>query len=127
MVLLYHYTSSEGCAGILHEGVIRRSEDTNRDAFLGKGVYLTALPPWTNVQKLIQNNWDGRAERLILQKLDRLDFYIEFDSRDLPNVKRATGKRDVWMVPYDIVLEKVPHQVCVRGNNVILAQNHGYL
>jgi hypothetical protein len=127
MVLLYHYTSSEGCEGILQDGVIRSSRNTKRDAILGKGVYLTALPPWTDDTKLIKNNWDGRSERQFLQKLDKLDYYIQFNSEDLPNVKRAPGNRDVWMVPYDIVLEEVPHQVCVRGGNAILAQSFGYL
>lgn len=126
-MLLYHYTSSEGCHGILLDGVIRCSEDTTRDAVLGKGVYLTALSPWTNDNKLIKNNWDGNFEKAILRKLDKLNYYIMFDSRDLPGVKKAKGKRDIWMVPYDIVLEKVPHEVCVRGNNVYLAQSYGCL
>jgi hypothetical protein len=127
MVLLYHYTSSEGCEGILEDGVIRRSIDTRRDAVLGKGVYLTALPPWENDMKLLKNNWDGSSERRLLQNLVNLDYYIQFDSRDLPNVQRATGKRDIWMVPHDIVLREVPHEVCVRGNNVAVAQSYGYL
>ncbi|PNF29924.1 hypothetical protein B7P43_G07270 [Cryptotermes secundus] len=127
MVYLYHYTSSDGYAGILVDGVIRRSTDTNRDAVLGKGVYLTALPPWTDDMKLLKNNWDGSSERRLLEKLDNLDYYIRFDSRDLPNVKRAPGKRDIWMVSYDIVLEEVPHEVCVRGNNVAVATRYGYL
>jgi hypothetical protein len=127
MVLLYHYTSSEGCEGILQDGVIRRSENTTRDAILGKGVYLTALPPWTKDKKLLKNNWDGRSERRLLGILDKLDYYIELDSKDLPEVRKAPGKRDIWMVPYDIVLEEVPHQVCVRGNNVSVAQSYGYL
>lgn len=126
-MILYHYTSYDGCAGILHDGVIRRSEDMWRDAVLGKGVYLTALPPWTKDKKLLKNNWDGTSERHLLQKLDNLDYYIEFDSRNLPDVKRATGKRDIWMVPHDIVLEDVPHEVCVRGNNVVIAQRYGCL
>jgi hypothetical protein len=127
MVVLYHYTSSEGCAGILQNGVIRSSTDVTRDALLGNGVYLTALPPWTRDKKLIKNNWDGRSERVFLNKLDNLNYYIEFNSIHLPGVKKARGKRDIWMVPYDIILEEVPHEVCVRGNNVILAQSYGYL
>jgi hypothetical protein len=126
-VLLYHYTSSEGCLGIMLDGVIRSSEDSNRDAILGKGVYLTALPPWTNDKTLIKNNWDGSRERAFLKKLDRVNFYLEFDSKHLPGVRKAPGKRDIWMVPRDIVLELVPHQVCVRGDNVNVARSHGYL
>jgi hypothetical protein len=127
MVVLYHYTSSEGCAGILQDGVIRSSTNTTRDAVLGKGVYLTSLPPWTKDKKLINNNWDGRTERLFLNKLDKLNYYIEFNSKNLPDVKKAPGKRDIWMVPYDIILEEVPHEVCVRENNAVLAQSYGYL
>jgi hypothetical protein len=88
---------------------------------------MTALPPWTSDNKLISNNWDGNAERAFLRKLDNVHFYLEFDSDDLPDVRRAKGKRDIWMVPYDIVLEDVPHKVCVRGPNVEVARISGLL
>jgi hypothetical protein len=89
-------------------------------------VYLTALPPSTDDWKLIKNNWDGRRAAL-LKKMKNVDFYIVFDSDDLPGVTRATGKRDVWMVPYDIDLHHVPFDVRVRRQNVQLALQHGYL
>jgi hypothetical protein len=127
MVKLYHYTSAEGCQGILVDGVIRRSKDTTRDAILGQGVYLTSLPPWTRDMKLLKNNWDGRSERAILRKLDNLHYYIEFNSKHLPGVVRSSGKRDVWVVPYDIDLEDVPHEIFVREHNIAVARSHGYL
>ena len=126
MVLLYHYTSSEGCKGILSDGVIRSSTDITRDAILGKGVYLTSLPPSTGDWRLIKNNWDGKR-RVLLKKLDKVDYYIVFDSEDLPGVTRAAGKRDVWMVPYDIDLDEVSCEVGVRRHNVQLARQYGYL
>ena len=126
MVLLYHYTTAEGCAGILRDGVIRRSTDITRDAVLGIGVYLTALPPSTDDWRLIKNNWDGKRSAL-LEKMDNVDYYVIFDSKDLPGVARAAGKRDVWMVPYDIDLDEVPCQVGVRRQNVQLARQYGYL
>jgi hypothetical protein len=77
--------------------------------------------------KLLKNNWDGPSERALLSKLDNVHYYIEFDSEDLPGVVRSSGKRDVWMVPYDIDLEDVPHKTFVRGHNIAVAQRHGYL
>jgi hypothetical protein len=126
MVLLYHYTSAEGCKGILSDGVIRSSMDTTRDAVLGRGVYLTSLPPSTGDWRLVRNNWDGKR-RTLLRKLNKVDYYIVFDTKDLPGVTRATGKRDVWMVPYDIDLDEVPCEVGVRRENVALARQYGYL
>jgi len=126
MVWLYHYTSAEGYTGILSDGVIRSSADTSRDAVLGRGVYLTSLPPSTDNWTIIKNNWDGKR-RALLKKLNKVDYYIVFDSKDLPGVTRAVGKRDVWMVPYDIDLDEVPCEVHVRGHNVQLALQYGYL
>jgi hypothetical protein len=126
MVLLYHYTTAEGCAGILSDGVIRSSTDTARDALLGRGVYLTSLPPSTDDWRLIRNHWDGRR-RALFRKLNKVDCYIVFDAENLPGVTRVTGKRDVWMVPCDVDLDEVPCQVAVRRQNVALAQQHGYL
>ena len=126
MVLLYHYTTAEGCVGILWDGVIRSSRDTTRDAVLGRGVYLTALPPSTDDWRLIKNNWDGNLSALV-GKMDNVDYYIRFNSHNLPGVTKAPGKRDVWMVPYDIVLGVVPCQVGVRRQNVQLARQYGYL
>jgi hypothetical protein len=126
MVVLYHYTTAEGCEGILSDGFIRSSSDTARDAVLGKGVYLTSLPPHTGDWKLIKNNWDGKRSAL-LNKLDHLDYYVAFDSKDLPGVVRERSKRDVWMVPYDIDLDDVPCDVGVRRRNAQLARQYGYL
>ena len=126
MVLLYHYTSAEGCKGILRDGVIRSSTDTKRDAVLGRGVYLTSLPPTTDDWKLLKNNYDGNR-RFLLEQLEKVDYYIVFDSKDLHGVIKAQGSRDVWMVPYDIDLDEVPCKVHVRRQNVALAQQHGYL
>jgi hypothetical protein len=126
MVLLYHYTSAEGCNGILRHGVIKSSTDINRDAVLGKGVYLTSLPPSTDDWKLIENNWDGNIETFF-NNLSKTDYYIVFDSNYLPRLVKGKGDRNVWMVPYDIHLDKVPHKVNVRGHNVQLAKQYGYL
>jgi hypothetical protein len=127
MVRLYHYTTAEGCKGIMSDGFIRSSSDTARDAVLGKGVYLTSLPPSTGDWKLVRNNWDGKRSAL-LNKLDNVDYYVAFDSKDLPGVvKERRSNRDVWMVPYDIDMDSVPCDVSVRRHNVQLARQHGYL
>jgi hypothetical protein len=126
MVKLYHYTTADGCKGILKDGRIRRSTDTARDAVLGEGVYLTSLQPSTGDWRLIKNNWDGKRSTM-LNKLDKVDYYIVFDSDDLRDVMKARGKRDIWMVPGDIYLDEVPCEIGVRGNNVQLARQYGYL
>ena len=126
MVLLYHYTSAEGCKGILTDGVIRSSTDTTRDAVLGKGVYLTSLPPWTDDWILITNNWDNNSQAFF-SKLNQIDYYIVFDSNNLPRVIKAQDQRDVWLVPYDINLRRVPYEMRVRPHNVQLARQYGYL
>ncbi|KDR06373.1 hypothetical protein L798_04620 [Zootermopsis nevadensis] len=127
MVMLYHYTSSDGCFGIISEGFIRSSKDTTRDAMLGQGVYLTSPPPWTDGKKIVMNNWDGQSESVFLDKLDHINYFIAFDSRYLHFVRKASGPRDVWMVPYDIDLDKVPHSIHMRGSNVTVAESLGYL
>jgi hypothetical protein len=126
MVLLYHYTSAEGCKGILTDGVIRSSTDTTRDAVLGKGVYLTSLPPWTDDWILITNNWDDNSQAFF-SKLNQIDYYIVFDSNNLPRVIKAQDQRDVWLVPYIINLRRVPYEMRVRRHNVQLARQYGYL
>jgi hypothetical protein len=120
MVLLYYYTSAEGRKGIESEGIIGRSADTNRDAVLGPGVYLTSLPPSTDDWTLIENNWVAKR-RKFLRRMNDVDYYIVFDSTDLPGVTRAAVRRDVWVVPYDIDVEEVPFEVYVRRDYVQLA------
>jgi hypothetical protein len=93
---------------------------------MGKGVYLTSLPPSTDDWKLIKNNWDGKRGPL-LNMLYKTDYYIVFDSKDLPGVVRGKGERNVWLVPNDIHLDEVPCEVGVRGQNVELAVQYGYL
>jgi hypothetical protein len=126
MVKLHLYTTADGCKGILNDGCINRSADTTRDAVLGRGVYLTSLPPTTRDWELIKNDWDGNLWAM-LDKLDKADYYIVFGSEDLPDVMKAPGKRNIWMVTYDIYLDEVPCKIGVRGNNVQLARHYGYL
>ena len=114
MSRLYHYTSDEGLAGIKCEGIIRSSTDTTRDAVLGKGVYLTSLPPSTKDSKLLKNNWDS-SKKSYSTKQDNLTHYVEFEKKDLPCAQKAEGCRDVWMVPHDIDLNEVPYTVHERN------------
>lgn len=110
---LYHYTSDEGLRGIQRDGVIRSSADTTRDAILGRGVYLTSLPPETKDTDLMKNNWDGNRN-FYSSKQDNLSQYIQFCKKDLPSAQKSEGSRDVWRVPNDIDLKTVPHRVHKR-------------
>jgi hypothetical protein len=112
---LYHYTSSNGLTGILNDGIIERSGDNvaDGDALFGKGVYLTALPPTTDDWLLLANNWDGSVE-FYLTKVDNLNYCIEFRKEDLPRAWKTDNSRDVWLVPHNINLRKVPFRVWKR-------------
>jgi len=110
---LYHYTSDKGLRGIQRDGVIRKSEDITRDAVLGKGVYLTSLPPSTKDSDLMKNNWDG-SRKFYSTKQNKLDYCIQFKKKDLPCAQKSGGSRNVWMVPHDIDLREVPFRVYER-------------
>jgi len=113
MSYLYHYTSDKGLRGIQREGVIRSSADTTRDAVLGRGVYLTSLPPSTKDKALLKNNWDG-SRKFSSTKQNNLDYCVRFKTKDLPCAQKSGGSRDVWMVPHDIDLKEVPFRVYER-------------
>jgi hypothetical protein len=113
MSSLYHYTSSKGLKGIQRDGVIRSSKDMTRDAVLGRGVYLTSLPPSTKDTALLKNNWDG-SRKFYSTKQNNLDYCLQFKKKDLPGAQKAGGSRDVWMVPHDIDVREVPCTVYER-------------
>ena len=83
MSYLYYYTSDKGLRGIQRDGVIRSSSDTMRDAILGRGVYLTALPPATKDTALLKNNWDGN-KKFHSNKQENLSHYIQFSKKICP-------------------------------------------
>jgi hypothetical protein len=91
-------------------GIIRMSTNTATDAISGPGVYLTSLPPWTNLQYLAQSNWDGVAGNAMRQ--NKLDYCISIRSDYLPKVRKSKGKS--WYVRDQIDLRKVPHRVYER-------------
>jgi hypothetical protein len=113
MPYLYHYTSSEGIEGIRSDGVIRSSTNTTIDAIMGKGVYLTSLDPSTKVDDLLHNNWDD-GRKIYEIRLKDLEYFIRFNSDDLPKARRSPDSRNIWLVPHDIVLNEVPHYVARR-------------
>ncbi|GIQ89948.1 hypothetical protein KIPB_012569 [Kipferlia bialata] len=57
--MLYHYTTTDAALEIMESGTINPSTDTVGDAAYGVGVYTTGLPPTTEADTLITNNWDG--------------------------------------------------------------------
>jgi hypothetical protein len=110
---LYHYTSYKGIRGIQRDGVIWSSEDITRDAVLGRGVYLTSLPPETRDKYLLKNNWDG-SRRFYSTKEPNLDYCIEIKRKYLPCARKSSGSRDIWMVPHNIDLCDAPYRVYER-------------
>jgi hypothetical protein len=91
---VYHYTDKEGIKGILESGKIRPSVDTQRDAMMGKGVYLTSKDPSTSTKDLLDNNYDSAAKNP-----EKVDHYIKFNERDVGKVQKYDGERDVVLKP----------------------------
>ena len=126
---VYHYTSEDGYEGMQRSGMIRPSTNTTMDAMMGVGVYLTHLPPTESSAKIISNNWDAGLEisrNYVNQFLDKVDVCLEFNSRDLPGLKKMRGGgRDVVMYPGAIDLNKVPHKVYLREEDDDEQQEQG--
>jgi hypothetical protein len=111
--ILYHYAPYEGIEGIMRDGVIRSSANPKKVAVWGKGVYLTSLHPSTMVQELLNKNSDGSAVFYTI-KQTQLNYYISFRADDLPGVQKSRKNPDIWLVPHNIDLKKVPHRVYER-------------
>ncbi|PSN35935.1 hypothetical protein C0J52_27299 [Blattella germanica] len=93
-----------------------------KDAILGKGVYLTSLPPSTSTSQLLLNNWDllesSTNEEEVKERLNCLDFCIEFNSAHLLGVEKSNGNRDIWVYPGCIDLTQIPY--CIRARNTMI-------
>ena len=111
---LYHYTSTQGCLGILKDSIIYYSTDLQNDAVLGRGVYFTSLPPDTSTERLLHNNWDlsdSQAEG----RIHCLEYCIEVNSAHLSGAKNCGGSRDIWVYPWCVDLSLIPHKIRARG------------
>ena len=101
---LYHYTNDESARMIEQSGRIRASAGPG-DCALGEGVYMTAKPPRTSTDSLLENNYAGAGRAG--QKADRADAYVRVDADQVRHSggrgKRELG-RNVFVVPGDLDL-----------------------
>ena len=61
---LYHCTKKKAAENIMREGAIKLSDDSNGDARLGDGVYMTTLPvDWADSKMVAVNNYGDKISR----------------------------------------------------------------
>ena len=61
---LYHCTKKNAAENIMREGAIYESDDSNGDARLGDGVYMTTLPvEWADPKVVATNNYGSKNSR----------------------------------------------------------------
>ena len=93
---LYHCTNRENAREIAKSGVIYESEKSNGgDAFLGDGVYFTALPAdWAESRLVRESNWG----RLSPKNRNKLNAYVRVRFDGIANLpwypEIRTGKDD---------------------------------
>jgi len=108
---LYHYTSDKGHARISSTGVIKQSQNFERDCVYGDGVYLTTLNPEDfDKAELAKNNYGGAWRKKLAD--GRLDYYIEIEIpfSDLNLERCDADDRDVYLYSGDLVLSRFKWQ-----------------
>ena len=97
---LYHYTNQRGYENIKKSGIIRQSQNFEKDCVYGDGVYLTTLNPEDfSKEDLAKNNYGGGWRRRMSD--GRLDYYIEieisYSDLKLERCKTSDDWRDVYL------------------------------
>jgi len=117
---LYHYTDSSSASKIQDSGTIRSSTHSS-DCALGRGVYLTAKPPRTSTNNLLDNNYAGAAGT---RGADKVQSYVRVDAdRVAGAVDNGRGSlgRDVFVHRGDLNLSaagakvRAPRQPSARA------------
>ena len=108
---LYHYTSAEAHDQIRAGGVIKQSQNSERDCCYGDGVYLTTIDPHHFAKEDIAKNNYGGGWRARLAA-GKLDYYVELEIpySDLKLQKCEADGRDVFLYSGDIVLSRFSWQ-----------------
>ncbi|KAJ1622989.1 hypothetical protein T492DRAFT_845873 [Pavlovales sp. CCMP2436] len=90
----YHYIDTHLLGQIASAGHLRPSTGPG-DCKLGEGVYMTAKPPRTASEKLLANNYGGRASSYA----KRVSAYVRIDADRMvaKRIRKALG-RDVFVV-----------------------------
>lgn len=95
MVVLYHYTSREGHAGIMQTRYVRQSVRSGGGARYGEAVYLTVRDPTIySTVSIASNNFDGAWARG--GRINKVQVALQFEINDSDVEKLALGG-DVWM------------------------------
>ena len=73
---LYHCTTKTAAKKIAKSGAIYQSDDSNGDARLGEGVYMTAMPvDWADPDMVKANNW-GQKDARKFENWNKVNAYI---------------------------------------------------
>ena len=107
----YHYSTHENISAMAQSGQIFPSTNTQTDALLGQGVYLTSKPPQTSDVNLSRNNYNGAAPA----HDKRLEAYIRIPKDQLPEVSCLRNGRNVCVNPGGIDLRKVDYKTGDRA------------
>lgn len=108
----FHYTDKLSARKIAGSKKILKSIE-GTDAICGAGVYLTTMEPSCGKRAIIRNNYDGRSDRFIVQKLQegKADVAIELFLPE-EKVKTCKKERNVYVYPDDINLEEIGFESC---------------
>ncbi len=96
----YHYTDERGAYNIANTMTLRASTG----GALGRGVYLTKMPPSESRSRIAENNYDGYAAGdghlgdIALQR-GRIDYVVEMELPDDYMIRDRTLGRDVYLYP----------------------------
>ena len=90
---LFHWTSKKDAKLIADAGCILQTEESDGDAYLGKGVYMTAIPGWADPEVVRKNNYGGAMWNKF-NKWHKANAYVRVDYEPLVEILEMKPKAD---------------------------------
>ena len=90
---LFHWTSKKDAKLIADAGCILQTEESDGDAYLGKGVYMTAIPGWADPEVVRKNNYGGAMWNKF-NKWHKANAYVRVDYEPLVEILPMKIKAD---------------------------------
>ena len=106
---LFHWTSKKDAKLIADAGCILQTEESDGDAYLGKGVYMTAIPGWADPEGVKKNNYGGAMWNKF-NKWHKANAYVRVDYEPLVEIlekipicprRRTTGENSDLSIAAD--------------------------